>query len=103
MTKDELALLKKHCRIDYDTDDDLLARYYDTARAKIIQDTGRTEDELTAANGGEFPPQLEMAVWLLTDHWYDDDRAGTSSTQKHVVPYSITALVRPFVKLSDSE
>ncbi len=101
MTKDELALLKKHCRIDYDTDDDLLQRYYDTARAKIIQDTGRAEAELVEQYG-QFPPQLEMAVWLLTDHWYDDDRAGTSATQKHVVPFSITALVRPFVKLSDS-
>ena len=96
----DLALLKKHVRADDISDDDTyLQQLLDTARAQVISDTRRTEDELVGMGGGEdLPVQLQQAVLILAGHWYNQ-REAVSGVQMQAVPYSYDTLVKPFRKL----
>lgn len=94
-----LALFKKHVRADDFADDDVyLEHLLKTAEESVITATNRTEQELTAGNGGEFPTPLRHAVMMLAAHWYNQ-RESVSGVQMYQVPDSLQALVKPYRKL----
>ena len=94
-----LALFKKHVRADDFADDaSYLEHLLNTAEESIITATRRTERELTALNGGEFPAPLIHAVMMLAAHWYNQ-RESVSSVQMHEVPDALQSLVKPYRKL----
>ena len=96
-----LALFKKHVRADDFADDDsYLEHLLNTAEDAVITATRRTEQELTALNGGEFPAPLTHAVMMLAAHWYNQ-RESVSSVQMHEVPDALQALIKPFRKLAE--
>lgn len=95
----ELALLKKHVNADdFTEDDDYLAHLLETAEASIIGSTRRSVAQLCEMRGGEFPRELKHAILLLAGHWYNQ-REGVAGVAMSAIPYSIDALVKPFVRL----
>ena len=94
-----LELLKKHVRADdFDTDDEKLQQYLDAAEEQVIMATNRTADDLTATHNGSLPPSLVQAVLLMAASWYDNAES-LSSVQMHEIPYGVSALVKPFVRI----
>lgn len=92
-------LFKKHVRVDdLDDDDDKLRLALDAAQSAVIRYTGRTEEELAAMGGGEFPSELRSAVVMWGAHLYKEGE-GVSGVAMHEIPYTISALIKPFVKL----
>lgn len=94
-----LELLKKHVRADdFDTDDLKLQLYLDAAEEQVIMATNRTADELLAMGGGQLPASLVQATMLMAASWYDNAE-GIQSVQMHEMPYGVSSLVKPFVKI----
>lgn len=99
MPEVSLELFKKHVRADDFTDDDAyLEHLLETAEERVILYTRRSADELRDPETGKFPSPLIQAVMMLAGHWYNQ-REGVSSVQMHEVPYSLQALVKPYVRL----
>lgn len=97
-----LELLKKHVRADdFTADDEYLLHLLEAAEAYVLTRTNRSPAELEDMNGGIFPPQLEQAVLMTAGHWYNQ-REAVSGVQMREVPYSLEALIRPWVNLSDN-
>lgn len=95
-----LALFKKHVRADdFADDDEYLEHLLATAEVTVSRATNRTEEELKAEGGGEYPKPLAHAVMMLAAHWYNQ-RESASSTQMHEVPDALQALVKPYRKLA---
>lgn len=74
--------LKKQCNIDssMSDDDELLARYLDTAKAIVQEDTGRSEEELTSDN---YQHIYRQAVLIKASDMYafrESTYNGTIST-----------------------
>ena len=99
-TDDMLKLLKKHVRADdFSDDDDYLQMLLDAAESYIITYTNRSKDELMAMGKGEMPRELVHAMMLISGHWYDHREAVTTGGTPMEVPYTYSALVKPFKKL----
>lgn len=64
---------KAYCRIDVDTDDDLLLILLDTAIEVVLQDTGAAlvDGSDTTEGFDLLPDSLRLLVFLLVLHWYD--------------------------------
>lgn len=98
-----LELFKQHVRADDFSDDDTyLGHILEVAEEWVIRQTNRSVPELKDMNGGEFPLTLLQAVMMLAGHWYNQ-REGVSGVQMHEVPYSLKALVKPWIKLVDDD
>ena len=101
MALTRLDLFKKHVRADdFETDDELLQFYLDTAERHVIGMTNRKVEDLTkkAEEGEELPKQLQQATLMLAAHWYNQ-RESVSGVQMYGVPDSLSTLVKPFVRL----
>ena len=83
-----LELLKKHVRADDFRDDD-----------EYLQHLLEAAEELQELGGGEWPKPLQQAVLLAAGHWYNQ-REAVSGVQMAEVPYTLTALVKPYRKLA---
>ena len=95
----DLTLFKQHVKADDFADDDTyLQHLLKTATNHVIRATRRTEAELTAMGGGEFPAELQQAIMMIGAHWYNQ-RESDSTAQMHEVPDSLQALIKPFRKL----
>lgn len=95
-----LELLKKHVRADdFDTDDEKLQVYLDAAEEQVILATNRTAEELLGlGRDGQLPASLVQATLLMAASWYDNAE-GIQSVQMHEMPYGVSSLVKPFVKI----
>lgn len=93
-------LFKRHCAADdFAADDAYLAKLLSAAEKHVVRMTRRSVAELLAMSHGEFPEELEMAVILLGAHWYNQHEP-VSGTAMHDVPYTVDALVTPFIRLN---
>lgn len=99
----DLDLFKKHVRADdFADDDDYLQHLLDTAEESIVKATNRTENELVNIGGGNMPKAILHATMMLAAHWYNQ-RESVSGVQMHEVPDSLSALIKPYRKLSEDE
>lgn len=100
MATTPLELLKKHVRADdFDTDDEKLQLYLDAAEEQVILATNRTKEELLGmGRDGQLPASLVQATLLMAASWYDNAE-GIQSVQMHEMPYGVSSLVKPFVKI----
>lgn len=97
----DIKLFKQHVRADdFSDDDDYMLHLLETAEAWVLRETNRTESELVGQGGGKIPPPLRQAVMLLAGHWYNQ-REAVAGVQMHEVPYTLKALVKPYIKLVD--
>ena len=97
-----LEELKRKLVVDFDEDNEEIARLGRVAMSQIFHSTHRTVEELTQMGGGEYPSELREAALQLAAHWYRVREAVSSSSQ-NPVPFGINFLVKPFVKLGDDD
>lgn len=99
-----LELVKKQVVLDgFDGDDDLLTFYIEAAEEYVVSLTNRTIAELEGmTSDGTFPKMLQQAIMLVTAQWYDH-REAVASTEFHMLPNSLQALIRPYRRLVKCE
>lgn len=93
-----LDYIKKHSRIDFDVDDDILELYANAAETAVLNVCNRTEDELKEMGDGSMPDPIMQATLMLVDHSYQQ-RSPASAQQLYTVPYTFDFLVKPYIKL----
>lgn len=96
-----MELIKAHCRIDSDCENELLETYAEGAEEQVLEDIGRTYDELVAWKG-EVPKRIIHASLMLVDFAYQQ-RTMVSNLNWSVVPYTYERIIKPFVRLADRE
>lgn len=94
--------IKQHLNIDYDDDNDYLTYLGKVAMRRISGMTNRSVDELTTLGGGAYPDELRLAALQLAAHWYRV-RECVSSVNQVAVPFGLSFIVKPFVKLTKDD
>lgn len=89
--------IKRHSRIDYDCEDELLELYGESAEDTLINYLGRTYEDVIE-NYGQMPKPLMHAALLLVDLSYQN-RSPVSSQNMYMVPYTFEILVKPYMIL----
>ena len=90
--------IKRHSRIEYDCEDDLLRTYAEGAEETILHICNRTYENLKETYG-EVPAAIMHASLLLCDVSYTH-RCPVSSMTLSVVPYSVDVLIKPYILLA---
>lgn len=93
-----LEYIKKHSRIDFDCEDDLLTMYGESAEETILEICGRTYEEFVA-DYGSMPKPLFEAALMLVDLSYQQ-RNPVSAVNLAAVPYTFDFKIKPYMKLS---
>ena len=94
-----LEWIKKHSRIDFDCEDDLLELYGDDAEQTILNLIRRSFDDLIETYG-EIPKPLYVAALLLVETSYTQ-RAPVTQQNLYTVPYAFDMKVKPYMKLTN--
>lgn len=92
-----LEYVKKHSRIDYSAEDEILDLYCQSAEETVLNIIGRTYDEVVEQYG-EMPKALVQAGLMLVDVSYMQ-RSPVSQTNLYAVPYTFDFLVKPYMRL----
>ena len=95
----EINYLKKHSRIDYDCEDELLDQYGTAAEDFLLTYIRRTYENLIDIYG-EIPSQLFVAVQMLVENMYQN-RSMISMTHMSYVDYTFDAIVADFMRHTD--
>ena len=94
--------IKKHSRIDYDCEDDLLELYGEAAEETVMNITGRDYDDIVENFGTEerpVPAAIIQASLILVDTSYMQ-RTAVSPQQMFSVPYAFDMLIKPYMRLA---
>ena len=94
-----LEWIKKHSRIDFDCEDELLELYGEDAEQTILNLIGRSFDDLIETYG-EVPKPLYVAALMLVEVSYTQ-RAPITQTNLYTVPYAFDMKVKPYMKLTN--
>jgi uncharacterized phage protein (predicted DNA packaging) len=94
-----LEWIKKHSRIDFDCEDELLELYGDDAEQTILNLIGRSFDDLIETYG-EVPKPLYVAALMLVETSYTQ-RAPVTQQNLYTVPYAFDMKVKPYMKLTN--
>ena len=100
-----IEYIKKHSRIDYDCEDDLLELYGNAAEDMVMNTIRRDYDEIVKKYGTEkakVPAALIQAALILVDTSYMQ-RTAVSQAQLYTVPYTFDFLVKPYMKLAGND
>ena len=96
-----LEWIKKHSRIDFDCEDDLLELYGESAEDTVLNVIARDYTEVIE-HYGEVPKPLFLAALMLVEVSYTQ-RAPITQQNMYTVPYAFDMMVKPYMKLaSDS-
>ncbi|PIT07739.1 hypothetical protein BGI30_09040 [Snodgrassella alvi] len=91
--------IRNNCRIDDDSEDDLLRIYLAAAQDAVKQFTGRNwyENEVpdTDPTGMLYNRAVDMAMLLLTAHWYKN-REAVSALNSAWLPFGWAYLLQPY-------
>lgn len=96
-----LEYIKKHSRIDFSEDDDLLELYGDAAEETVLNICNRSFEDIEATYG-EVPTPLFQASLMLVEVSYTQ-RSPVSQANMYAVPYTFNMLVKPYMILADRE
>lgn len=91
--------VKKHSRIDYDCENDLLEMYIVSAEETVLNLLNRTYEEVLEVYG-DVPAPVRHATLLLVDESYTH-RTPAEPTQLYYVGYGFDMLIKPYIKLVD--
>ena len=94
-----LEWIKKHSRIDFDCEDELLELYGEDAEQTILNLIGRSFNDLIETYG-EVPKPLYVAALMLVEVSYTQ-RAPITQTNLYTVPYAFDMKVKPYMKLTN--
>lgn len=92
-----LEYIKKHSRIDYDIEDDLLELYGASAEDTTLNMLNRSYENLIETYS-EVPPAIMQAALMLVDVSYTQ-RSPISMQNMSVVAYTFDALIKPYMIL----
>ena len=92
-----VELIKKHSRIDYDCEDEVLELYGDSAEDAIFQLCRRSFGNFVKVWGG-VPRAVVHAALMLVD-WSYQQRSPVSSQNLSAVPYTFDLMLKPYMKL----
>ncbi|PIT52423.1 hypothetical protein BHC44_08820 [Snodgrassella alvi] len=91
--------IRNNCRIDDDSEDDLLRIYLAAAQETVKQFTGRNwyENEVpdTDPTGMLYNSAVDMAMLLLTANWYKN-REAVSAINSAWLPFGVGFLLQPY-------
>jgi len=98
-----LEYIKKHSRIDFDCEDDLLELYGSSAENAMAQVLNRGKDatEMVASlteEYGKVPDPIMHATLELVDASYQH-RSPADAQQMYYVLYSFDFMTKPYMKL----
>jgi uncharacterized phage protein (predicted DNA packaging) len=96
-----IDLIKKHCRIDHDCEDDILEMYAEAAEDAILNTTRRTFLGMLFKYGG-IPRPIVNASLLMVAHSYQH-RSPANINNLYTVPYAFDFMVKPYMRLEGSE
>lgn len=96
-----LDWIKKHSRIDFDCEDDVLELYGEDAEETVLNLIGRSYDEMISIYG-EMPKPLYVAALMLVEVSYNH-RSPVTQQQLYIVPDSFDMKVKPYMRLADRE
>jgi uncharacterized phage protein (predicted DNA packaging) len=95
-----LDWIKKHSRIDFDVEDDLLEEYGDDAEETVLNIIGRSYEELIETYG-EVPRPLFVASLQLVELDYTN-RSPNSMQNMYQVGYGFDSKVKPYMRLAST-
>jgi uncharacterized phage protein (predicted DNA packaging) len=98
-----LEYIKKHSRIDFDCEDDLLELYGNSAENAMAQvlNRGKNATEMVASlteDFGQVPDPIKHATLELVDASYQH-RSPADAQQMYYVLYGFDFKVKPYMKL----
>lgn len=96
-----LEYIKKHSRIDFDCEDDLLNIYGESAEDTVLNVIARSYTEVIETYG-EVPKPLYVASLMLVEVSYTQ-RAPITQTNLYTVPYAFDMMVKPYMRLASNE
>lgn len=92
-----LDYIKKHSRIDYNCEDEILTMYAESAEETVLNYLNRSYDDLITTYGS-LPKNILHASLMIVDVAYQY-RSPISSQQLSVVPYTFDMLLKPYIVL----
>jgi uncharacterized phage protein (predicted DNA packaging) len=101
----DLSLVKEHCRIDPDVDeDDQLLKKYIAAAARYVENYTRRHLYKSADDNGFaddcdrllLTEEVQAAMLLLVGHWYANRETAVIGQTAASVPYAVESLLQPF-------
>ena len=92
-----LEWIKKHSRIDFDCENDLLELYGESAEDTVLNVIARSYTEVVE-HYGEVPKPLFVAALMLVEVSYTQ-RAPITQQNMYTVPYAFDMMVKPYMKL----
>jgi uncharacterized phage protein (predicted DNA packaging) len=95
-----LEYIKKHSRIDFDCEDDLLNIYGESAEDTVLNVIARSYTEVIELYG-EVPKPLFVAALMLVEVSYTQ-RAPITQQNMYTVPYAFDMMVKPYMRLASN-
>ena len=95
-----LEWIKKHSRIDFDCEDDLLELYGEDAEETVLNLINRSYEEVMEI-WGEVPKPLWVAALMLVEVDYNH-RSPESMNNMYAVKYGFDMKIKKYMKLADS-
>lgn len=95
-----LEWIKKHSRIDFDCEDELLEMYGVAAEDTVLNLIARSYTEVME-QWGEVPKPLFVAALMLVEVSYTQ-RAPITQTNLYTVPYAFDMMVKPYMRLASN-
>ena len=93
-----LSWIKSHSRIDYDCENELLEMYGESAEQQVLNDIGRSYNDLLECFG-EVPKPLFHAALMLVEESYQQ-RSPVSPQELKEVAYTYGYKIKPYMKLT---
>jgi uncharacterized phage protein (predicted DNA packaging) len=93
-----LEWIKKHSRIDFNCEDELLEMYGVAAEDTVLNLIARDYTNVVETYG-EVPKPLFVAALMLVEVSYTQ-RAPMTQTNLYTVPYAFDLMVKPYMKLA---
>lgn len=91
--------IKKHSRIDFDCEDDLLELYGEDAETTVLNICNRSYEDIIEMYG-EVPKPLWVAALQLVEVDYTH-RSPDSMNNLYAVKYSFDMKIKPYMKLTN--
>ena len=91
-----LKEIKNNSRIEGDAENDYLASLGETAEVTVLNLIERTKEDIEA-EFGKVPAPIRHAILMYADHLYNH-RGIVNPTALYNVPYSIDAMVKPYIR-----
>lgn len=92
--------IKKHSRIDFDVEDDLLELYGEDAEQTVLNICNRSYEDIMETYG-EVPKPLYVAALQLVEVNYNH-RSPDSMNNLYAVKYSFDMKVKPYMRLTSN-